>query len=253
MTSDDLADAEALWVEMLAAWQQGDHRQAASLALGSADLAGLAPIVSEKGPLVIAQLGQSLDGRIAAQNGESRYINGPKALAHLHRLRALVDAVVVGAGTVSQDNPRLTVRHVAGENPLRVAIDPSARLSQEHQMFSDGASPTLRIVGEQAVMRGADDLALATRQSGQIEPSAIIAALRNRGASRLLIEGGAKTIATFLEAGLVDRLHLLVGPIILGAGRPGIDLPAIQTLDQALRPTVTTYPLGGDTLFDCVF
>jgi diaminohydroxyphosphoribosylaminopyrimidine deaminase/5-amino-6-(5-phosphoribosylamino)uracil reductase len=79
-------------------------------------------------PFVVAQLGQSLDGRIATLAGESQWINRDGALDHVHRLRAAVDAVVVGVGTVIADNPRLNVRRVAGRNPARVVIDPSATI-----------------------------------------------------------------------------------------------------------------------------
>src|SRR6201991_2834844 len=77
---------------------------------------------------VVGQLGQSLDGRIATETGHSHYINGPAGLAHLHRLRALVDAVVVGIGTALADNPQLTVRRVSGPHPARVVIDTRGRL-----------------------------------------------------------------------------------------------------------------------------
>src|ERR1044071_4782095 len=79
-------------------------------------------------PFVIAQLGQSLDGRIATLSGDSKYINSASALDHLHRLRAQVDAVVVGVGTVVADDPQLTVRRVAGRSPARVVIDPRGRM-----------------------------------------------------------------------------------------------------------------------------
>ena len=79
--------------------------------------------------VVVGQIGQSLDGRIATTTGQSHYINGPAGLAHLHRLRALVDAVVVGVGTALADDPQLTVRRVAGPDPARVVIDPSGRLA----------------------------------------------------------------------------------------------------------------------------
>ena len=82
-------------------------------------------------PFVVAQLGQSLDGRIATPTGASRYINGSCALDHLHRLRAHVDAVIVGVGTVIADDPALTVRRVEGRNPARVFIDPNGRLPRD--------------------------------------------------------------------------------------------------------------------------
>src|SRR5215470_8789505 len=86
-------------------------------------------------PMVVGQIGQSLDGRIATPSGHSCYINGPEGIAHLHRLRALVDAVVVGAGTVRADDPQLTVRCVTGPNPVRVVIDPRGTLPAQSRAF----------------------------------------------------------------------------------------------------------------------
>src|ERR1700733_15114197 len=81
--------------------------------------------------VVVGQIGQSIDGRIATVTGHSKYINGPAGLAHLHRLRALVDAVLVGIGTAVADNPQLTVRRVAGPSPARIVLDPRGRLSPD--------------------------------------------------------------------------------------------------------------------------
>src|SRR4029079_1253846 len=99
----------------------------------------LRPARPAAGCMTVGQIGQSLDGRIATLSGHSRYINGSQGLCHLHRLRALVDAVVVGAGTVRADDPQLTVRHVAGPNPVRVVIDPRGTLPVTARAFaSDG-------------------------------------------------------------------------------------------------------------------
>ena len=86
--------------------------------------------------VIVGQIGQSLDGRVATESGHSKYINGPAGLVHLHRLRALVDAVVVGVGTAIADDPQLTVRRVSGPQPARVVIDPKGRLGADARMFA---------------------------------------------------------------------------------------------------------------------
>lgn len=205
------------------------------------------------GPLVIAQLGQSLDGRIATPSGESKYINGPHALEHLHALRASVDAVVVGVGTVCADDPLLTVRRVPGRHPARVVIDPSGRADPRARCFrADGTRRmVLRRTGVDApVADGVEVLELD--DPGAFAPAAIVQALAARGLARLLIEGGAHTLSTFLEAGAIDSLHVFVSPVILGAGRIGLTRTACDTLAHALRPTakIQVFP-DGDVLFAC--
>lgn len=214
----------------------------------------LAPIraASRDTPFVVAQLGQSLDGRIATQGGESRSISGAAALDHLHRLRAHVDAVVVGIGTVLADDPRLTVRRVEGRDPARVIIDPRGRLPPGACCLAGEANTY--IVGPQTgqAAGAARRIALAPDANGWIDPRAIVAALFERGLRRLLVEGGANTLSRFIDAGCVDRLHVLVAPIILGSGKAGLSLRPIASLSLALSPATTVYPLpGGDVLFDC--
>jgi diaminohydroxyphosphoribosylaminopyrimidine deaminase / 5-amino-6-(5-phosphoribosylamino)uracil reductase len=207
--------------------------------------------------LVIAQLGQSLDGRIATPTGASKYINGPVALDFLHHLRAAVDAVVVGVGTVIADDPLLTVRRVPGRSPARVVIDPNGRMPIGAKCLSCNAAQTYVIRHtencEPAHGGPAPCEALEVPGAGgDIDPHAIIAALASRGMRRILIEGGATTVSRFIAAGAVDRLYVLVAPMLLGSGRPGLELPPIDQLSEALRPATRSYSLeGGDVLFDC--
>lgn len=204
-------------------------------------------------PFVVAQLGQSLDGRIATVTGSSHYISGPAALAHLHRLRALVDAVLVGIGTAVADDPQLTVRHCAGKSPVRVVLDPGGRLPETLRCLSDNGPPVLvvRRAGP-GVTACARVVPVEAGSDGRLDPHAIVAALAARGLSRLLIEGGAQTVSGFVAAGAVDRLYVTVAPLIIGSGTDGLRLPEIAALTDALRPPTRVHVLeDGDVLFDC--
>ncbi|HSP56694.1 MAG TPA: RibD family protein [Halomonas sp.] len=204
--------------------------------------------------MAVAQLGQSLDGRIATESGHSHYINGLESRIHLHRLRALMQAVVVGAGTACEDDPQLTVRHVTGPQPVRVILDPRGRVPASLQLLQDGAAPTLHLHGEGAEPAGpvgghVSRQALPVRDGG-FAPAAVLDTLAQRGLERVLIEGGGITVSRFLEAGVLDRLHLMVAPLLIGSGRPGLVMTPITMLDEALRPVARTFRCGNDTLFD---
>jgi len=201
-------------------------------------------------PYVVGQLGQSLDGRIATPTGQSSYINGPQALDHLHRLRASVDAVIVGINTVLRDDPQLNVRRCTGANPRRIIIDPRRRTPPSARCMTDeGERPLLVVAGTAAAT---DTIALiADPGTGRFAPEAIVEALFARGYHRLLVEGGACTLSGFIAARAIDRLHIMLAPILIGSGTTGLCLPPIDALTEAMRPTVTTHTVGSDILFDC--
>jgi diaminohydroxyphosphoribosylaminopyrimidine deaminase / 5-amino-6-(5-phosphoribosylamino)uracil reductase len=203
-------------------------------------------------PYVVAQLGQSLDGRIATASGDSRWINGADALDHLHALRAAVDAVVVGVGTVVADDPQLTVRRVAGEHPARVVIDPTGRAPDGSRCFQEDGTPRYCVMTSAAALPAGVRPIVLQRDGETICPAAIVRRLFGLGLRRILVEGGADTISRFIDAGMVDRLHVLLAPIILGSGRPGLELAPITLVAQAMRPSarVHVFP-DGDVLFDC--
>lgn len=204
-------------------------------------------------PLTLAQMGQSLDGRVATAKSQCAILNGTHGLDHLHRLRALVDAVIVGASTVATDDPHLTTRRVRGESPVRVVIDPRRRLAPGHRLF-DGSAPTLIVcrAGDDREPPAVDiDIVGVPGPEGEpLPPRAILSALRRRGLRTLLVEGGPLTVSAFLAAGVIDRLHLVIAPLILGAGPCAFVLPSVATVEDAVRLDAAMYPLGGDVLFD---
>ncbi len=202
--------------------------------------------------LAVGQLGQSLDGRIATLSGHAHDISGAEGLAHLHRLRAVVDAVVVGAGTVRADDPQLTVRHVTGPSPARVVIDPRGSLPPKARAFTADGIRRLAIMREDAPAppAGVEALRLPLTD-GIFAPAAILDALAALGLRRVLIEGGARTLSHFLSAGCLHRLHIVVAPVILGSGIAGLSLPPIDRMNEALRMPVRAHPLGDEVLFDC--
>jgi riboflavin-specific deaminase-like protein len=218
--------------------------------------AALAPLSeAEPGrPLVIAQLGQSLDGRIATPTGASKYINGPIALDFLHHLRARVDAVVVGVGTVIADDPQLTVRRVPGRSPARVVIDPNGRMPKTAKCLTPDGAPVYVIQSPGNCDSCPGEAIPVPSGPAGIDPFDIITALRAKEMHRILIEGGAATISRFVAARALDRLYLLVAPVLIGSGKAGLELPPIAELSEALRPSTRSHVLdGGDVLFDCQF
>ncbi len=171
-------------------------------------------------PWVVLKLATTLDGRIAAPDGDSAWITGPDARADVHRLRAESDAVLVGAGTVRQDDPRLTVRDVPGRDPLRVVLgmaDATARVQ-----------PALSLHGE---------------------PGAVLDELGRRDVLQLLVEGGASVAHLFHMAGLVDRYVLYVAPALFG-GDDGLACfagPGAPTMADLWRGSfVSVDKLGAD-------
>lgn len=217
------------------------------------------------GLVTVGQLGQSIDARIATVTGHSHYINGPAGLAHLHRLRALVDAVLIGVSTAAADDPQLTVRRVTGPSPARVILDPKGRVPVTARALAADGIRRLVITGKDcdAPFPSGVECARLPMHQGRIEPTAILASLAERGFRRILIEGGADTVSRFLAARCLDRLHITVAPIIIGAGRSSVNLPPIEHVAGALRAPMRAHvlknatggdaddPIGDELLIDC--
>lgn len=214
------------------------------------------PLVTgpDSAQLVVAHLGQSADGYAATFCGTTKFITGEEDIRHTHRMRALFDAIVVGASTVAIDDPLLTTRMVAGASPLRVVLDPQARLRPDHQVFRERSARTLVVTAVTAPDRAVrlpahvESLPLPCAATG-LPLEQLLLALRQRGAPRVFIEGGQFTIHHFLRARLLHRLQLAVAPVILG---PGPALPAHRLSPRTLLALGRTrrFNLGRDALFE---
>lgn len=207
-------------------------------------------------PITVGHLGQSLDGFIATHSGDSQFVTGPQNIVHLHRMRALCDAIVVGAGTVAADDPLLTTRHVAGPNPIRVVLDPARRLNEQYRVFSDGLVETLYVCARSLVADGESQFGQAIvvpvdDTPGGLDVTAVLALLRARDCHRIFVEGGGVTVSMFLEANQLDRLQVAIAPLIIGEGRPAIRLAPPDAISECWRPNYRVFRMGGDVFFDC--
>jgi riboflavin-specific deaminase-like protein len=212
---------------------------------------------STRRPITVGHLGQSLDGFIATRSGDSQFVTGDDNMIHMHRLRALCDAILVGAGTVATDDPQLTTRRVSGPNPIRVVVDAHRRLSSTARVFVDGAAPTLYFCSRSQVQAGetrlgnAEVIGVDATEDGGANFEQVIEHLRARGCARVFVEGGGVTMSALLAANLLDRLQITVAPMLIGDGRPAIRLAPPHRLRDCRRPSCRVFTMGRDVLFDC--
>jgi diaminohydroxyphosphoribosylaminopyrimidine deaminase / 5-amino-6-(5-phosphoribosylamino)uracil reductase len=233
-------------------WRRLLHRTPADAGLSPLYGPLLDPPTAGDGCFVLGRLAQSLDGRIATTSGASHWISGHQDIVHTHRLRALFDAVVVGAGTVRADDPQLTTREVEGPSPVRVVLDTDRRLDGRYRVFCEAPATLLFCAvdspGEDCV--GLAPVIRLPRAREGLDIVAVVAALADRGLRRIFVEGGGITVSRFLAAGALDRLHVTIAPLLIGSGIPAITLPEAATLSEGIRFDWSVYRLGADLLVD---
>ncbi len=208
------------------------------------------PWVTVKGAL-------SLDGGMALESGESRWITGPSARATAHLLRSESDAVLVGAGTAARDDPELTVRSTWGRSPLRVLLDSRLSLPEGAKMYGKG---TLVVTdgseGEEqraSARRAGMELLAAPGKAGGLSLPFLLSALADRGISTLLVEGGPSVIASFFREGLVDSVSLFLSPRIMGRNLPFSGDLAFSAMEETIVLKKTSVKsIGEDFLLEGV-
>jgi riboflavin-specific deaminase-like protein len=210
-------------------------------------------------PSVTVHYAQTIDGRLATRTGDSQWISGQESLVLAHSLRASHAAVLVGAGTVAADDPRLTARLVEGPSPIRVVLDSKLRLSPRASVVTDGAAPTILATTDLAPVdrrqalarRGVEVLILPPTPDGRVDLGSLLDELGSRGMATLLVEGGAAVITAMIRERRVSRLVVSIAPLVLGAGIEAVgDLDILRLRDALSFRRASFSQLGPDVIFD---
>lgn len=208
------------------------------------------PLLMKYKKFFIAQLGQSLDGKIALFNGNSHYINSKKSILYLHALRSICDGLLVGVNTVIKDNPLLTTRYMKGSSPMRIIMDPSLKLTNRLNIFKDGNK---NIVFTQKVSNKKLNNTIIYKLPKKNFTKLIYQKIIDLNFNYILVEGGATTISNFLEQELLDIMQFIIAPIIIGSGIDSVKLKSISNLKYALRPKSILYKLGDEMIASLEF
>ncbi len=213
--------------------------------------------IPEDRPLVTVHYAQTIDGRIASRTGDSRWVSGEGSLRLAHELRASHDAVLVGIGTVLADDPKLTVRLVPGDSPVRVVVDSRLRTPLNANVLAPGGRTivaTTPLASEERAAairaRGAEVIRANADADGHVDLRDLFARLRREGIRSLLVEGGRGMITAVLREHLVDRLTVCIAPKVIGEGIAAVGDLHIDRLRDAM-----TFERGGFTTYgeDIVF
>jgi diaminohydroxyphosphoribosylaminopyrimidine deaminase/5-amino-6-(5-phosphoribosylamino)uracil reductase len=193
--------------------------------------------------IAISHFAQTLDGRIATGGGDSRWIGCPENLVHAHRMRALCDAVLIGAGTLRRDRPRLNVRHVSGTDPLRIVI--GADPLDLSCLMECSSAPVLTIGPNQSL-----DLTTSAKGNGRVDGRELLEVLFARGIHSVLVEGGAMTTSALLADRAIDVVQLHIEPLLLGSGLSPFTRPPAELIADALTFRSQSFvPVGSGIMF----
>ncbi|MCS7279560.1 MAG: bifunctional diaminohydroxyphosphoribosylaminopyrimidine deaminase/5-amino-6-(5-phosphoribosylamino)uracil reductase RibD [Thermodesulfobacteriaceae bacterium] len=201
--------------------------------------------ILRKSPWIIVKIASSIDGKIAVSTGDSKWITDFKARKEAHKIRSMVDAILVGKNTVLKDDPELTTRLIKGKSPLRIVLDTNLTLSPNFRVFRvDETQKTILVCGEKTFLlekeevfkkRGVEVWKLPLKEE-KIDLKALIERCYQENITSLLVEGGAEVIGSFISEGLVDEVFYFIGPMIIGdrEGIPAVKGKPLQSLKEAL-------------------
>ena len=203
------------------------------------------PLLLKNNSNFIGQIGQSLDGKIALNNGNSHYINEKESIIYLHCLRSISDGVLVGVNTIIKDNPFLTTRKIKGNNPIRLIIDPSLKLTNRYNIFKDNNKNIIFTNSSKEKKLKNTSIVKFPKKNFTLS---IFKYLRKTSLKTILIEGGPTTLSHFIEHKLINYMQFIISPTIIGSGIDSLKLKPITNLKNAIRVKNTMNKLGKEII-----
>lgn len=184
-------------------------------------------------PFSFVHIAQTIDGKIATASGKSKWIGNQENLVHAHRIRALVDAILVGANTFKLDKPRLDVRHVKGDNPIKIIIA-NSKLDLDCLSIGETIIFSNNEIEYQSLPENTESICIE-QDGNTIITTDLLKVLKQKGIHSLLIEGGSQTIRKFIEDKSIDRIEFHIAPMIFGSGKSGVELAEIDNLEEGIH------------------
>ena len=203
------------------------------------------PLLLKNNNNFIGQIGQSLDGKIALNNGSSHYINEKESITYLHCLRSISDGVLVGVNTIIKDNPLLTTRKIKGPNPIRLIIDPTLKLTNKYKIFKDN-NKNIIFTNSSKEKKFINTTIVKFPKKNFTQN--IYDYLEKTSLQTILIEGGPTTLSHFIELKLLNYMQFIISPTIIGSGIDSVKLKPISDLKNALRAKNTICKLGKEII-----
>lgn len=203
------------------------------------------PLLLKNNRNLIGQIGQSIDGKIALNNGKSHYINEKESIIYLHCLRSISDGVLVGVNTIIKDNPLLTTRKIKGQNPTRLIIDPSLKLTNKYKIFKDNNKNIIFTNSSKRKKLYNTTIVKFPKKNFTLS---IYKYLKKTSLKTILIEGGPTTLSHFIELKLLNYMQFIISPTIIGSGIDSLKLKPITNLKNAIRKKNTISKLGKEII-----
>ncbi len=209
------------------------------------------PIIfnNKNDPYLIAHIAQTLDGFIATESGESKYISSDDNLTHIHMIRAISDIIIVGNKTIELDNPMLTTRHVKGASPMRIIIDKNNKLSKKYNVFKNSDGHTYKLISDN-IKTKSDNIFQLPLIEDKFDVYDIYNLMKKLRKKIIFIEGGGATVSDFYNKNILDRLHICISPSILGKGKSSFITQRRKSLDDELNHKIKYSKMGKDILCD---